>query len=166
MKLSVSLAFVLFISLFLAGNILIFGFITTKIFFILTYFFFSLFFILLVVYSMKKSFNSKDLLIVFIFVLLISVSAAYSAEGIKKYLDKNQQMTKETEALSTQIDVMNQSLNYLKNQIIAVQYNSTLIQNEINSIKSNKVIPPQNTIQNPVVPIIIYEDDYEEEEDD
>ena len=170
MKLKVSLATALFISLFLVGSILIFGYVENRNYLIATYFIFTLFTLVLVAYSLKENFNKKDILFVFIALLLIAGFAAYSAEAAKRYTDNNLILAEQNADLVAQLDSIELSnqdslayIDYLRSEIIRVHSDSLTIQSEIDSLTN--LIQTQETVTQP--PIIIYhEDDEREEEDD
>jgi len=173
MTLKVNVAIALFLSLFLFGSIILFGFVKTS--FVSTYFFFILFLLVLIISSMRKSFeNKKDIILALFLAIIFAIFLVYFASLTKVYFEKSNELIKENENILTQIKVLEQSnqgytdyISSLNESIKIVQENSKEFQKKINSEiekakNTSKVITPL-VVNNP--PIVIYRENEEEFDD-
>ena len=136
------LAVSLFISFFVAGNIIIFG--IAKSFFIPTYFLFCFFFLVILIYSLKNNFKKdKDLYFALFIAFIITLFAAYTAAAAFNYLEKKQEFLNQNQTLKFEIENLTStndySLNYieyLKDQIQIAKENSEDLQDRINDFIS------------------------------
>jgi hypothetical protein len=156
MKSKIIVAIALFISIFLAGSILIFGFVKSE--FILIYFFFSLGALGVFIFSTKSFFSNKsDITFAVIAIVFMAGFFTYFADGANSYLDQNKQLIDNGQDIKGQIDNLtsidshySSTIADLQYQISTAQTNMTILQSELDTlttIKNSlpKIIKPEET---------------------
>ena len=154
MKSKIIVAIALFISIFLAGSLLIFGFVKSE--FILIYFFFSLTILGIFIFSTKSFFSNKsDITFAVIAIVFIAGFFTYFADGANSYLDQNKQLIDNSQDIRGQIDNLTSIDSYYSSTISDLQYqistartNMTLLQSELDTLttlKNNlpKIVKPK-----------------------
>jgi hypothetical protein len=142
----------LILSLFVFGNIVIFGFLKKA--FFLVHLFFTLSLFAVVLFSIKDILKNKgDLFLSLIMIILIAGLTSYSASTVKVYMDKSQEFGLSSKNLSLEIDNLSKTNDYLSNysiymnqQLKSLQNNSELMQSQINQLyqeNSQKVVQVQ-----------------------
>ncbi len=166
MKLKHSIIIAIFAFIFLAGTILMLGYVSSS---ALPYLYFVFIFVLLLifVFSFRQSSRKKSsALFAIIIILFIAFSLTAFVSEVKIYSDlyqsainSNQDTINQINTLSDQIDYDLNYITYLKDEIDKTQSSSQKLQQQINQIIAQQEQPPIPTT-------IEREEEHEEEEDD
>lgn len=169
MKIKTFVSISIIISLFLIGNILLFG-LGRSLFFLYYLIFISCIFIIALLFIKQFIANKGDFRFLIIMALILAIPVSFFAENAKAYYDLSydsnlrQEITSEIEQITAKIEYYNEYIDYLDAQISIFKENSDKLSAQIDKIKA------ENTpVQRPLTYYYVYEyedDEYEYEEED
>ena len=177
MKISMWVAFALFISFFLGISIFLINFVKTPLF-LYVYFIFVILWLVIIGYSLEKKFP-EEMNVLFLVIIIIFVALALTFFGInvKGYYDKNTEFMSSNQALSYQLDNISKTNDYylsyitfINDEIVKTQQARLDLQSQLNALiaaqnAANQIQnQPTGTTQNNT-PIIINERDGDKEND-